>query len=65
MQQSRVDVADALIADTAGMRVLMVRGVRGWGLPGDKREAGETPAQAAERETLEEAGLRVRRRARG
>lgn len=32
-----------------------------WNLPGGLIEPGETPAQAAVRETAEEAGLRVRR----
>ena len=50
--------------DEAG-RLLMVRrahepGLGRWSLPGGRIEAGETPAQAAAREVLEETGLVVR-----
>ena len=42
-------------------RILLVRGRRGlWSTPGGHLDFGETPAQAAARETLEETGVRVR-----
>lgn len=45
-------------------RVLLIQRARKpwlgmWSLPGGRLEAGETPEQAAEREILEEVGLRV------
>jgi 8-oxo-dGTP diphosphatase len=42
-------------------RILLVRGRRGlWSTPGGHLDFGETPADAATRETLEETGVRVR-----
>ncbi|WP_019632466.1 NUDIX hydrolase [Actinomadura atramentaria] len=54
----RVDVAYALV--TREDKVLMVRNADTWSLPGGRRESGETFADAAVRETLEETGLKVR-----
>ena len=60
----RIDVGQALIARDDG-RVLPVRsrvhphGLSGWGFPGGRREPGETLAECAARETLEETGLVV------
>lgn len=56
--------AVAVIRDEAG-RVLLVRqtyhrGGARWGPPGGWLSRGETPCQAAARETFEETGLRVR-----
>lgn len=62
----RVDVGQAVVRD--GERVLVVRneypaghreGIPAWGFPGGEREAGETLAEAAIRETREETGLDV------
>jgi 8-oxo-dGTP pyrophosphatase MutT (NUDIX family) len=48
-----------LIRDDAG-RILLVRHVEGhWQLPGGAVEPGETPAEAARRECMEEAGVAV------
>ncbi|GAA2255759.1 hypothetical protein GCM10010430_44490 [Kitasatospora cystarginea] len=57
----RVDVAYALVTDPAAERVLLVKDRRTgrWGLPGGRREDGETLPEAAARETLEEAGVAV------
>ncbi len=60
MAPHRVDVAYALIEDSDTGRVLLVRNAATWSLPGGAREAGETLAQAAEREAQEETGLTVR-----
>jgi 8-oxo-dGTP diphosphatase len=59
-QPERDDVAYALIVDPDTGQILVVghRG-GGWSLPGGLREPGETLAQTAVRETLEEVGLRV------
>ena len=55
-------ISAAIITD--GSRVLMVRrrvkeGELSWQFPAGAIEAGETPEEAAVRETLEEAGLKV------
>ena len=53
----------AVVHDAAGRLLLIQRGrepSRGsWSLPGGRVEPGETPAEAVEREVLEETGLRV------
>ncbi|MEW2620945.1 NUDIX domain-containing protein [Streptomyces sp. NPDC048106] len=59
MSAERVDVAYTLVSDAAGGRVLLVRNKDTWSLPGGRREAGETLAEAAVRETKEEAGVLV------
>jgi 8-oxo-dGTP diphosphatase len=59
MSAERVDVAYTLVSDAAGGRVLLVRNENSWSLPGGRREAGETLAEAAVRETKEEAGIVV------
>ncbi|WP_413100142.1 NUDIX domain-containing protein [Streptomyces sp. Inha503] len=59
MSAERVDVAYALVSDATGGRVLLVRNRDSWSLPGGRREAGETLAEAAVRETKEEAGVVV------
>ncbi|MQS17399.1 NUDIX hydrolase [Streptomyces kaniharaensis] len=57
----RVDVAYALVTDPTAQRVLLVRDRRSgkWGLPGGRREDGETLPEAAARKALEEAGAPV------
>lgn len=56
----KVDVRAAVV-DSQG-RLLMVedRSDATWSLPGGWAEVGDVPSQAAERETLEEAGFHVR-----
>lgn len=53
-----------IVLDVSGERVLLVEHVfhpqRPWGLPGGWIARGEDPARTAEREILEETGLRVR-----
>lgn len=59
-----IQAAAAIVVDPAGRLLLVRRGKepqRGrWTVPGGKLEPGETPAQAAVRETFEETGARVR-----
>jgi len=52
---------DILVTDGASGILLIERSVRpfGWALPGGLVDAGETPYQAAVRETFEETGLEV------
>jgi 8-oxo-dGTP diphosphatase len=58
-----VPAASAVILDAEGRILLVQRGRepgRGlWSVPGGKAEPGETLAEAAAREVLEETGLRV------
>ncbi|MGZ8513190.1 MAG: NUDIX domain-containing protein, partial [Candidatus Limnocylindria bacterium] len=57
----RVEGAHVLVEDDEG-RILVVRSTYmgpGWMLPGGRVERGETPHEAAERETQEETGLEV------
>ena len=55
--------ASAVITDDRGRVLLVQRGTEPekgrWSVPGGSVEPGETTAQAAEREALEETGLRV------
>ncbi|MFZ6031326.1 MAG: NUDIX hydrolase [Chloroflexota bacterium] len=57
----KVDVRTAVFQDD---RLLMVRerSDGGWTLPGGWADVGDVPSEAAERETWEEAGLRVKAR---
>ena len=59
-EPERVDVAYSLIVDPETEQILIV-GYRdgGWSLPGGVREPGETLAETAIRETMEEAGVGV------
>ena len=59
-EPERVDVAYSLIVDPETEQILIV-GYRdgGWSLPGGTREPGETLAETAIRETMEEAGVVV------
>lgn len=58
--------ASAILEDRSGRVFLLLRGPGApwmpmrWNLPGGAAERGESPADAAAREVLEEAGLRVR-----
>lgn len=60
----RVRAAGAVITDAAGRVLLVLRGHEPqsgrWSIPGGRVEPGETPAEAAAREVLEETGLTVR-----
>lgn len=55
-----MQVAYALLLDRSDDTVLMVENdPRGWSLPGGGREPGESLAETARRETLEETGHRI------
>jgi 8-oxo-dGTP diphosphatase len=58
-----VECAGAVVRDEHGRLLLVRRGhepaVGAWSLPGGRIEPGESPAQAAAREVLEETGLEV------
>ncbi|TAM70441.1 MAG: NUDIX domain-containing protein [Microbacteriaceae bacterium] len=60
----RVLAAGAVVKDCAGRFLLVLRAdepqAGRWSIPGGKLEPGETLAEAAEREVLEETGLVVR-----
>jgi 8-oxo-dGTP diphosphatase len=63
MEVDRVACAGAVVSDDRG-RLLMVRrghppGQGLWSIPGGRVEPGETSAEAATREVLEETGLEV------
>jgi ADP-ribose pyrophosphatase YjhB (NUDIX family) len=53
----KVDVRTAVFREG---RILLVKGPDGWSLPGGWADVGESPSEAAVRETLEESGYRVR-----
>ena len=55
----KVDVRAAVFREG---RILLVKepGEEGWSLPGGWADVGESPSEAAARETLEESGYRVR-----
>jgi ADP-ribose pyrophosphatase YjhB (NUDIX family) len=59
----RVVCAGAVVRDDQGRLLVIRRGTHPslgtWSLPGGRVEPGESPAQAAAREVLEETGLRV------
>lgn len=42
-----------------GVRILLILEDAGWGIPKGKCESGESPRQAAQRETYEETGIRA------
>ncbi|WP_173922927.1 NUDIX hydrolase [Agromyces sp. Marseille-P2726] len=60
----RIQAAGAVVTDAAGRVLLVLRGHEPqsgrWSIPGGRVEPGETHAQAAAREVLEETGLTVR-----
>jgi 8-oxo-dGTP diphosphatase len=59
-EHDRVDVAYSLIVDPETDQILIVGHREGyWTLPGGTREPGETLAETAIRETMEEAGVTV------
>lgn len=61
---TRILAAGAVIRDGGGRILLVLRGrppqAGRWSLPGGRVEAGESLAQAVEREVLEETGLVIR-----
>ena len=58
----KVDVRAAVFRDDPALSVLLVRErIDGlWALPGGYADIGESPSEAAQRETAEEAGIEVR-----
>ena len=60
----RIQAAGAVITDATGRVLLVLRSHEPqsgrWSIPGGHVEPGETPAEAAAREALEETGLTVR-----
>ena len=60
----RIQAAGAVILDAAGRVLLVLRGHEPqsgrWSIPGGHVEPGESHAQAAAREALEETGLTIR-----
>jgi len=59
-----VAVGDAAVIDPADGHILLVRRADDecWAMPGGAFEVGETPAEGAEREALEETGIRCKAR---
>jgi 8-oxo-dGTP pyrophosphatase MutT (NUDIX family) len=55
----------AIVAGPRGVVLHLHKRLGGWMQPGGHVDAGETPAEAAVRETVEETGLRVRHPAAG
>jgi ADP-ribose pyrophosphatase YjhB (NUDIX family) len=53
----KVDVRAAVFREG---RILLVKEPDGWSLPGGWADVGESPSEAAARETLEESGYKVR-----
>jgi ADP-ribose pyrophosphatase YjhB (NUDIX family) len=53
----KVDVRAAVFLEG---RILLVKEPDGWSVPGGWADVGESPSEAAARETLEESGYRVR-----
>lgn len=59
---SLVPAVTVVVLDEADERVLLVHKVDNdkWALPGGRQDVGESPSQAAVRETVEETGVRIR-----